>query len=127
MALYESGEDYLETILRLEERDGAVRSVDIAGELGFSKPSVSRAISILKEMEYVVMDRSRRVKLTENGRKKASEIYCRHKLLTRFFVEILEVDETIAEGDACRIEHVISKEAISKMIAYLEAHTGTKS
>ncbi|MDR1194638.1 MAG: metal-dependent transcriptional regulator [Peptococcaceae bacterium] len=121
MALHKSGEDYLETILIMEERYGEVRSVDVAAELKYSKPSVSRAVSILKGMGYVEMDKSRKIHLTEKGREKATEIYRRHKLLTRYFAEVLGVDYKTAEEDACRIEHVISDESLEKIIVHMDA------
>ncbi|MEA4892746.1 MAG: metal-dependent transcriptional regulator [Peptococcaceae bacterium] len=121
MALHKSGEDYLETILMLEEKNGYVRSVDVAAALGFSKPSISRAMTLLKEQNYITMDRDRLIRLTETGRVKANEVYGRHKALTRYFVEVLGVEETVAEADACNIEHVISRESMEKMIAHLSA------
>lgn len=115
MKIQESGEDYLETILILEKQKGYVRSIDIANELNYSKPSVCRAMGILKEAEYITMDRERQIHLTEEGRAKANEIYNRHKLLTRFFADILGVDQITAEQDACRIEHVISESSFQKI------------
>lgn len=115
MKIQESGEDYLETILILEKQKGYVRSIDIANELNYSKPSVCRAMGILKEAEYITMDRERQIHLTEEGRAKANEIYNRHKLLTRFFADILGVDQITAEQDACRIEHVISETSFQKI------------
>ena len=85
MAMLESGEDYIETIYRLKKKNGVVYSIDVARELGFSRPSVSRAMSILREEEYITMDEvSKEINLTEKGRKKAVEVYDRHKTLTAF-------------------------------------------
>lgn len=108
--MYESGENYLETILILKQRNGVVRSVDIAKELSFSKPSVSRAIRILKETSFIHVDKNGYIELTAMGLKKANEIYDRHKLLTRFIKEIAKVSEKVAEEDACKIEHILSDE-----------------
>ncbi len=114
MAIHESGENYLETILLLRQRKGYVRSIDIANELGFSKPSVSRAMSILKENGYVVSDQNGQIELTDSGREIAEKIYERHKILTRWLVSIGVSEKTAAE-DACRIEHVISQESFARI------------
>ena len=109
MGMYESGEDYIETIYRLKKKKGIVYSIDVARELGYSRPSVSRAMSILKENELIIMDEnSKEINLTEQGRKKAVEIYDKHKTLTSFLQKVAGVSEKIAETDACRIEHIIS-------------------
>lgn len=118
MNLQESGEMYLETILRLNERLEKVRSIDIAEEMGYSKPSVSRAVRILKENGFITVDGLGTVTLTEKGRKTAEKTYERHRVLTAFFAA-LGVDERIAADDACRIEHVISDatfDAIKKRV-----------
>ena len=108
--MYESGENYLETILMLKEQQGTVRSIDIARTLNFSKPSVSRAVSILKEDGYITMEAGGDIELTEKGREKAAAIYERHKLLTSFLQKVAGVTEEVAEDDACRMEHIISDE-----------------
>ena len=111
MVLLESGENYLETILILQQRNGNVRSIDIATEMNFSKPSVSRAMSILKKSGYIIMEPMEpdgRIVLTENGLKKAASVLDRHKTLTVFLTDILNVPPDTAEKDACRIEHIIS-------------------
>lgn len=108
--MYESGEMYLETILILKKRNGQVRSIDIARELDFSKPSVSRAVGILKDDEFISIDESGLIDLTEKGRAKAKNIYEKHKNLTAFLIEIVGVSPEIAEEDACRMEHFISEE-----------------
>ena len=109
MALYESGEMYLETILVLYKRGlERVRAIDIVKEMNFSKPSVSRAMSILKKSGYIIMEPDGRIVLTENGLKKAASVLDRHKTLTVFLTDILNVPPDTAEKDACRIEHIIS-------------------
>ncbi|EFY05240.1 iron dependent repressor DNA binding domain protein [Phascolarctobacterium succinatutens YIT 12067] len=113
MSLLESGENYLETILVLTKRNGSVRSIDIAEEINFTKASVSRAMSILKRDNYIIMEPDGRILLTKDGQKKAAAVYDRHVTLTRFINELLGVDEKIAEKDACRIEHIISPETFA--------------
>ena len=110
MALHQSGEDYLETILLLKKRNGAVRSIDIARELNYSNPSVSRAVGILKEEGLIVVDVEGHLELTQEGREKAESIYERHEVLRRFLSEVLGVSLETAEEDACKMEHVISRE-----------------
>lgn len=109
MKLFESGEDYLEEILILENENGQVRSIDIANAKGFSKPSVSVAMKKLKEAGYIVVDDNGLITLTEEGRKVATHIYERHIILTDFFVS-LGVDREIAAKDACKVEHDLSEE-----------------
>jgi Mn-dependent DtxR family transcriptional regulator len=109
-AMYESGENYLETILRLREKNGTVRSIDIAHELNFSKPSVSRAIGILKEDGFLVVGARGDIELTKEGLEKAESVYERHKLLTAFLQKVAGVGRKAAEEDACRMEHIISEE-----------------
>ena len=113
MSLLESGENYLETILVLTKRNGSVRSIDIAEEMNFTKASVSRAMSILKRDNYIIMEPDGRILLTKDGQKKAAAVYDRHVTHTRFINEVLGVDEEIAEKDACRIEHIISPETFA--------------
>jgi len=108
--MYESGENYLETILVLSKRKGNVRSIDIARELGFSKPSVSRAVGILKDEKYIVVDDMGFITLTEHGCILANKIYERHQTLTAFLIKVAGVSSEIAEEDACKIEHIISEE-----------------
>ena len=110
MALQESGEMYLEAIYVLSQKQSFVRSVDVSEFRNYSKPSVSRAIGILQDGGYVVMGRDGGLTLTEAGREIAEKIYDRHTTMTKFFA-LLGVDETIAEEDACRIEHSISDES----------------
>ena len=122
MELHESGEMYLETILVLKNKKGFVRSIDIANEMNFSKPSVSRAMKLLKEEAYIQIDDKGLITLTKKGEDYAKSIYGRHNALKALLVSI-GVDEMIAEEDACRIEHIISKEsyeAIEKYISELK-------
>jgi Mn-dependent DtxR family transcriptional regulator len=115
----ESAENYLETILVLSKRLPVVRSVDVATELGFKKSSVSVAMKNLREKEQIIVSKEGYITLTESGMEIAEMIYERHKLLTSWLVR-LGVDEQIAAEDACRMEHVISKEsfdAIKKHVA----------
>lgn len=107
MTLQESGEMYLETILRLQGEKRVVRSVDVAEEMGYSKASVSRAIKILKDNGYVDLEEAGNLALTREGEAIAKKIFDRHKTLTEFLLQI-GVDKKTAEEDACRIEHVIS-------------------
>lgn len=106
--IQESGEMYLETILVLQKKKGAVRSLDVADSMGYSKPSVSRAVGLLKSSGHLLVDREGHLTLTEKGLAVAQKIYERHVLLTDFLVH-LGVDEEIAAQDACKMEHVISE------------------
>ena len=118
MALHESGEMYLETILILSKK-GPVHPIDVGDYMGFSKPSVSRAVGLLKKGEFVTTDTDGSLLLTETGRATAEKIYERHVMLTRFLTA-LGVDEKTAAEDACKIEHDISDasfEAIKKHVA----------
>lgn len=108
--MYESGENYLETILMLKEKTGVVRSIDIARELNFSKPSVSRAVGILKEEAYITIEKNGEIVLTDKGLNKAASVYERHRLLTAFIQRVAGVSPEIAEENACRMEHIISEE-----------------
>lgn len=117
--MYESREMYLETILLLRKRKGQVRSIDIARELNFSKPSVSRAVGILKDDEFILIDSYGFIELTEKGEKKAKDIYEKHKAVKTFLIEIIKVSPEIAEEDACRIEHIISDETFEAIKRYL--------
>lgn len=119
MPLLESGENYLEMILVLTQKNGSVRSIDIADAMGFTKASVSRAMSILKRDNYIIMEPDGAIRLTKDGHKKAAAVYDRHVTLTRFINEKLGVDEEIAEKDACRIEHIISPETFAGIKAML--------
>ena len=109
MALQESGEMYLETILVLSRKNSFVRSVDISEHMGYSKPSVSRAVSLLKAGNYITIDDEGHIHLTEEGRCVAEKILSRHTLLTEMLVH-LGVSRETAAADACKMEHVISDE-----------------
>lgn len=114
MEIHESAEDYLETILILKERTGQVRSIDIATELNYSKPSISVAMRKLRENGYIEVDREGFISLTAAGYGIASEIYNRHTVLTNFFIS-LGVNEKTAAEDACRVEHDLSEETFAKL------------
>lgn len=114
MQIHQSAEDYLETILMLSERQGKVRSIDVVNELGFTKASVSIAMKKLRENGYIAVDGEGNLTLLEPGREIAERIYGRHRLLTRFFVQ-LGVDEKTAAEDACKAEHILSEQTIQKI------------
>lgn len=111
MRIQESGEMYLETILILSKQQQHVRSIDVGEYMGFSKPSVSRAVGLLKTGGYISVDDEGYLSLTELGLELATKIYERHNILTKFLTS-LGVDEETASQDACRIEHVLSDEAV---------------
>ena len=112
MHLQESGEMYLETIYILTKKSNTVRSIDVCEYMGFSKPSVSRAVSLLKEGGYVHMDATGYLTLTESGKEVAERIYERHQILTKFLTN-LGVSEEIASEDACKMEHYLSNESFA--------------
>lgn len=124
MNLQESGEMYLETILRLSRKMDKVRSIDIADEMGYSKPSVSRAMRILKENGFVSVDTLGSVTLTDKGRATAEKTYERHRVLTALFIG-LGVSEDIAADDACKIEHVISDETFEAFKRHISEKSGS--
>ena len=101
--MHESGENYLETILLLGKRNGSVRSIDIARELNFSKPSVSRAVGLLKEADYITVDKNGYITMTEEGKNEAERIYEKHQMITEFLVRTITIDREIAEQDACKM------------------------
>lgn len=110
MNIHESGENYLETILKLQKDKGNVRSVDIVNELGYSKSSVSRAVNILQDAGLINIDASSgAITFTDAGIKRAQNIYTKHRILKNFLMQI-GVSESAAEEDACRMEHVICQE-----------------
>ncbi len=117
MNIHESSEDYLEAILRLGERNGHVRSVDIANELNYTKASVSRAMKLLRTDAYIEVDESGNITLTEKGYAIANRIYARHRHLTDFFIQIGVSPETAA-ADACKIEHDLSDETYQKLLMH---------
>ena len=119
MSLYESGQMYLETIYVLSKENACVRAIDVGEELGYSKPSVSRAMSILKKEGYVTAAEDGCLMLTEKGRQEAETMYVRHTVLTKLLMG-LGVDEETAAEDACRIEHVISEKSFAAMQEHME-------
>lgn len=125
MEIHESAEDYLETILILKERIGQVRSIDIATEMNYTKPSISVAMKKLRENGYIQVDKDGFITLTEAGQEIASNIYDRHKVLTAFFVS-LGVDEKVAAEDACKIEHDLSKETFEKIREHAAKAAGSQ-
>ena len=120
--MQKSGEDYLEAVLTIREENGRVRTTDVALRLGVSKPSVNRAMKILMADGYIHQEAYGEIKLTEKGEIKASQVYFRHKTLTTFLSEMLGVDPTIAEQDACLIEHDISSETMEKLAIFMQEH-----
>ena len=110
MGVHESGEMYLEAILVLSRESGFVRSIDVSEYLGYSKPSVSRAVGILRAGEYITVDKDGAITLTDTGREIAEKIYERHTLLTRLLMR-MGVREETAAADACKLEHAISDES----------------
>lgn len=119
MALHESAEMYLETIYLLSQTSNSVRSIDVAEHMGYSKPSVSRAVGLLKQDGYLIMDEDGFLCLTENGSRVAKKIFERHTVLSGLLVS-LGVDEQTASEDACKIEHVISDTTFDAIKRYLE-------
>ena len=122
MAIHESGQMYLETIYILSQHSTFVRAIDVGERLGFTKPSVSRAMSILKKDGYVNVDADGAITLTETGLAIAKTMYTRHTVLSQMLME-LGVDEETATEDACRIEHVISEKSFAAVQAHLEQVT----
>ena len=118
MQLKESGEMYLETIYGLSQRKGFVRSIDVGEEMGYSKPSVSRAVGILRDGGYITVAHDGGLHLTEAGLEVAQRTYERHTVLSEFFIK-LGVDEETATNDACKIEHVISSSTFVALKKYL--------
>ncbi len=114
MGVHESGEMYLEAIHVLTKANGHVRSIDISEYLGYSKPSVSRAMSILRSGGYITVDKDGGITLTQSGQQIAEKIYARHTLLTRLLIHIGVSEETAAE-DACKLEHAISDESFEAL------------
>ncbi len=119
MHLHESGEMYLETIYVLSKKMGVVRSVDVSDHMGYSKPSVSRAIGLLKNGGFVLVDKSGSLSLTDSGRSIAENIYEKHTILTKLLMH-LGVDAETATEDACRMEHVISDTSFLAIKRYAE-------
>ena len=117
MSIHESGEDYLESILKLEEQGKQVRSIDVVSDLGYSKPSVSVAMKKLRESGYVQMEEGGVIALTPTGRAVAMRTWERHRTLTEFFIR-LGVDPAVAERDACKVEHDLSDETFERLLEH---------
>ena len=124
MSLQESGEMYLESILVLS-KEGPVRSIDIVEYMNYSKPSVSRAVGILKDGGYITVDKNGYIELTASGKDVALRIYQRHQLVTEFLV-MLGVDEATASEDACKIEHHLSDASFDAIKTHLEKYRSEK-
>jgi len=120
MSIHESGEMYLETIHVLLKKNGSCRSIDISEHMGYSKPSVSRAVSVLKKNGYILMDREGFITLTQAGEELSAKIYERHTILSRLLV-LLGVDPEIAAQDACKLEHAISDQAFEAIKAHTQS------
>lgn len=120
MPIHESGEDYLESILKLQEQGKCVRGIDIVGDLGYSKPSVSVAMKKLREDGYIRVDDGGLISLTPTGEAVAMRTWERHRTLKEFFIR-LGVDEKIAEQDACKVEHDLSDETFEKLLQHAKS------
>ena len=119
MVIHESAEDYLESILIIQEQSGQVRSIDVVNKLGYSKPSVSIAMKKLRESGYIVMAGDVSITLTSTGMEIASRIDRRHKTITKLF-ELMGVSPEQAAADACKVEHDLSEETFGRICAYVE-------
>ena len=118
MSVHESGEMYLEAILVLSKKNGFVRSIDVSEYLGYSKPSVSRAMGILRTGEYICVDKDGAITLTDSGREIAEKIYERHTLLSKLLMR-MGVSEETATADACKLEHAVSDESFEAIKRYV--------
>lgn len=116
--LREAGENYLEAILRLEDDQQTVRSIDVATALGVSRPSVNKALGVLKKAGMVEQQPYGRISLTELGREKANEVFRRHRTLRSFLINVLGVDPETADADACKMEHVVSEQTMCKLVQH---------
>jgi len=114
-SLHESGENYLKEIFMIQKNQGFVRSIDIAQRFGYSKPSISRAMKILKQNHYIIMDDDKVIKLTDLGEEKARKVFQKYLLIERFLILVLQIDEKIVSQDACKMEHRISEETFKQM------------
>ena len=123
MALHESAEMYLETIYQLSKNSKSVRSIDIAEAMGYSKPSISRAVGLLKKGGYVIVDEDGFLVLTQSGRDTAEKIFERHTVLTKALMA-LGVSEEAAAEDACKIEHVLSDDTFNAIKLHLDRFSG---
>ena len=120
MELHKAAEDYLEAMLMMQEKHGYIRSVDVAQQLGVTKPSVSYSTKRLREAGYITMDGDSFITLTDTGMEIAKNIYIRHKTLTEFFMH-LGVDEDTAREDACKVEHDLSEKTFAAICAHAES------
>lgn len=118
MVIHQSAEDYLESILVLQERYGQVRSIDIVNLLGYSKPSVSIAMKKLRESGYISMSPDGLITLNESGLEIARQVYSRHQVITKLFV-MMGVPQAVAAEDACRVEHDLSQETFDRIRDYV--------
>ena len=123
MSLYESGQMYLETIYLLSKEQRLVRAIDVSDHMGYSKPSVSRAVSTLKRDGYITVSEEGGLQLTQQGLEVAQTMYERHTVLTKLLMS-LGVDEETATEDACRMEHVISEKSFAAMKVHMSRHEG---
>ena len=121
MSLHESGEMYLETIYVLSKTNNFVRSIDVVNEMGFSKPSVSRAVGLLRKSGYLLVDKDGGLTLTETGLEIAQKIYDRHTLISQLLIH-MGVDSETAAADACKMEHAISDESFESIKRYMDNH-----
>ena len=119
MKYHESQETYLETILLLKKKNSIVRSIDIATELNYSRPSVSRAVNLLQNSGYITIAKNGEINFTEQGYEKASGVHERHKVITEVF-EKLGADKLVAEDNACRVEHVITPELMKVLKQFIK-------
>ena len=119
MVIHESAEDYLESILIIQEQSGQVRSIDVVNKLGYSKPSVSIAMKKLRESGYITVAGDGSITLTDSGMEIASRIYRRHKTITRLF-ELMGVSPEQAALDACKVEHDLSQETFDKLLIHAQ-------
>ncbi|MCL2498668.1 MAG: metal-dependent transcriptional regulator [Symbiobacteriaceae bacterium] len=117
-----SSQDYLEAILHLSPKEEQVRSVDIAQRLGVSRASVSRALTLLQTLGYIEKKHYSTITITPLGRRAGLEVQTRHLALRRFLTDILGVDPLIAEEDACKMEHSLSQESLTKLLHFLKSH-----
>lgn len=122
MLLGESLEDYLECIIQLSEK-GKVRSIDVAKMMQVSKPSVNKAVNVLKEKGYVLQEAYGAIQLTPAGKEMAETIIHRHRTIYKFLTEVLHIKEEVAEKDACKIEHIISEETFKSISNYITNKT----
>lgn len=122
MPIQESGEMYLESIYRLLQEQPSVRAIDVGEYMGYSKPSVSRAMGLLKKEEYISVDKDGSITLTERGKSVAEKIFERHTLITEMLIH-LGVDKDTAADDACKVEHVISDKSFEAIKKYIDSHT----